>query len=189
MKQKINYTDLEELNEEWTNERPDSNFQSSVPVKKFIQHIPSMVSGVEPRIDTITCITDVLNLDYVNEFTKSETFYGFAVSVDVEVGKYYNMKLIAMSNYDENYYGCKHWWVVGRFENVIMYETGLPEWTDLKAGHKANCMIRKLNSCDDVFGTFRSDNLKLKVINDLGFNFETMYDFNQNYKCDCGLKK
>ncbi len=189
--QKINLTDLDDMNSY------DFTYFKSEPIrsikpkqmKKFIQHIPSFVSGIEPQCHEISGISDVLNLDFVKKFTENEIFYGFAVSVDAQPGKYYNMRLMAMYDFSEEYYGCKSWRVVGKFENVIMYETNLPDWKDLKAGHKATCLIRKIKSCDDIMGTFRSDKLKLKVIHDLGLNYTTIQEFNKNYKCDCGLKK
>lgn len=160
--------------------------------KKFIERIPNYFSGFEDSEYEVDNFKQVLEIPFVKKFSEHPTFYSYAVSVDINKNlsrddeNYYKMDLMVMNNWDDEYNGCKEWWVIGHLSGFIMYETKLKKWEDIKASHKPNCWSRKYNGCEDLLGIDRDKETKMKVLKELGWERDDMLGIANH--CDCGWK-
>lgn len=76
------------------------------------QHIPSVVTGLEPDIVNFKNLDELLQVPFVKKFTTLPGFYRFSLS-DTN---------ILMAELDKQ----KTWWVVGRIVEPFTLE--LPKW-------------------------------------------------------------
>lgn len=153
--------------------------------KEFREHRPSYVTGVENQIYKVENFNEVLEIPFVEHFSKGKGFYSYAVSVDTEPE--YRLTLMALYNWDDEYNGCKTWWVVGYLSGFVKYETRLKKYQDLIHGHKPNCWTRKYEGNEDILGMDRPSESKIKILKELGWERDDQLGI-ANY-CDCGLKK
>ena len=124
-----------------------------------------------------------MEIPFVKRFSESPNFYSYAVDVNCNE-RGYNMDLMAMSNWDEEFNGCRNWWVVGHLPGFIMYETKLKRWGDIVAAHKPNCWLRKYSGCSDILGIERDDKVKMKILKELGWKRDDTFGIAAT--CDCG---
>jgi len=153
--------------------------------KKFREHRPGYFSGFENQTYDVKDFNEVLEIPFVKKFSEDKGFYSYAVSVNTEPE--YKLTLMALYNWDDEYNGCKTWWVVGYLPGFIMYETKLKEYEDLICGHKPNCWTRKYIGNKDMLGMNRPEESKMKILKELGWERDDPFGI-ANY-CNCGLKK
>jgi hypothetical protein len=151
--------------------------------KKFIEHRPAYFTGYENNEHIVNTFNEVLEIPFVKNFSEQKNFYSYAVNVERNQSDY-KLSLMAMYDFDDEYNGCKFWLVVGDLPGFIMFETKLKLWTDLKAGHKPTCWIRKYKSCEDLLGHDRDESIQMKILQELGWSRPDM--FGVAVHCDCG---
>ena len=160
--------------------------------KKFIERRPNYFSGFEDSEYEVDNFNQVLEIPFVKKFSENPKFHSYAVSVNInddlprDDENYYKMDLMAMYDWDDEYNGCKQWWVIGHLPGFIMYETKLKGWEDIKASHKPNCWSRKYSGCKDLLGVDRDKETKMKVLKELGWERDDMVGIAGH--CDCGWK-
>jgi len=154
-------------------------------IKTFIEHRPRYVSGFENKEYVVKDLNEVLEIEHVKRFSKDKDFYGYFVSVDIEPD--YKVTLMSLSDWDDEYNGCKEWWVIGFLPGFIMYETKLKKYEDFISSHKPNCWQRKYNGNKDLFGIDRPKELQLKIAKELGWKDNDLFGIAA--KCDCGYDK
>lgn len=161
--------------------------------KKFIERRPNYFSGFEDSEYEVENFEQVLEIPFVKKFSENPRFHSYAVSVDINKNlsrddeNYYKMDLMVMNDWDDEYNGCKEWWVIGHLPGFIMYETKLKKWEDIRASHKPNCWSRKYNGCKDLFGIGRNKETKMKILKELGWERDDMLGIASN--CDCGWNR
>ena len=161
--------------------------------KKFIERRPNYFEGFEDKEYEVKTFDEVLEIPFVKRFSASKKFHSYAVSVDCDVKlpiddkNRYRMDLMVMLDWNDEYSGCKEWWVIGHLPGFIMYETKLKQWTDIKADHKPNCWSRKYNSCKDLLGSDRDKEVQMKVLKELGWKRDDRFGIANH--CDCGWEK
>lgn len=84
-------------------------------MNKFIQHVPSFVSGVDPTEFEFDKTDELLSSEYVSRFSKNANFSHFAMS---------DNRLMSIS--DNGF----HWWVVGFISDPESVD--LPKWEGWK---------------------------------------------------------
>jgi hypothetical protein len=157
-------------------------------MKKFKEHIPNIISGLEPKIYNVRDINDVLGLDFVKNFSNYEKFYSYGISIQTRTNiNEYKLLLMGLYDWNDEYNGCMNHYVIGHLIDFIAYETKLKNYSDIIAGHKPNCWTRKYLSNKDLLGTDRDEKSKLKILKELGWERDDLFGF-ANY-CDCGFKK
>ena len=155
--------------------------------KKFIEHRPGYFTGFENKEYVVNTFDEVLEIPFVKNFSQSKGFYSYAVDVSRKSHDDYKLTLMAMFDWDEEYNGCRTWWVVGYLPGFVKYQTNLNDWKDIKASHKPNCWIRKYDSCKDILGIDRDSNVKMKIVKELGWPKDDMFGIAVH--CDCGWEK
>ena len=156
--------------------------------KKFIEHRPSYVSGFENQTYEVKTFDEVLEIPFVKNFSEQNGFYSYAVSV--YTGKNlddYKLTLMALYNWDDEYNGCRSWWVIGYLPGFIMYETKLKKYGDLIHSHKPNCWTAKYNGNQHLFGYDRPKESTMKIAKELGWQRDDFFGI-ADY-CDCGFSK
>lgn len=156
--------------------------------KKFIEYRPRYVSGFENKTYKVNTFDEVLEIPFVKNFSEQNGFYSYAVSVDT--GKKlddYKLTLIALYHWDDEYNGCRSWWVIGYLPGFIMYETKLKKYGDLIHSHKPNCWTAKYNGNQHLFGYDRPHESMMKIAKELGWLRDDLFGI-ADY-CDCGFSK
>jgi hypothetical protein len=153
--------------------------------KGFREHRPGYFTGFENQTYEVENFNEILEIPFVKKFSEGKGFYSYAVSVDTKPE--YSLTLMALYDWDEDYNGCKTWWVVGYLSGFIKYETKLKKYEDLTRSHKPNCWTRKYNGNEDLLGIDRPKESKMKILKELGW--ERNDEFGVAVYCDCGLKK
>lgn len=158
-------------------------------MKQFKEHIPNIISGLEPKVYNVRNIDDVLGLDFVKTFSNYEKFYSYGLSIHTknENNKEYKLLLMALYDWNDDYNGCMKHYVIGHLIDFIAYETKLKNYVDIIAGHKPNCWVRKYRGNKELLGMDRDEKSKLKILKELGWGRDDLYGF-VDY-CDCGFKK
>lgn len=154
-------------------------------MKQFTEHRPGYFSGFENQTYNVNDFAEVLEIPFVKNFSNDPNFYSYAVSVDTKPE--YRLTLMALYDWDEEYNGCKKWYVVGYLPNFVMYETNLKQYKYLVADHKPNCWLKKYNANENLLHTERPKETRLKVLKELGWQKEDT--FGVAVHCDCGFKK
>jgi hypothetical protein len=161
--------------------------------KKFIERRPNYFSGFEDGEYEVETFDEVLEIPFVKGFSENKNFYSYAVSVNIDNNlsrddeNYYRMDLMVMNDWDDEYNGCKGWWVIGHLPGFIMYETKLKKWEDIKASHKPKCWTRKYNGCKDLLGVDRDKETQMKILKELGWERDDRLGIASH--CDCGWNK
>lgn len=179
-------SDFNFLDELKTFEGYTSN-EYKLPTIKFIEHRPSYFTGFENKEYELDDISQVLDLEFVKNFSKSGNFYGYFITYHDTNDLNKPLKLMALYNWSDEYNGCQTWVVLGYLYNVNMALSGLKYWGDFQAKHKPNCWIRKYRSCEDLFGHDRPFNQKMKIAKELGWWKEDFMGI--AVECDCGFDK
>lgn len=147
--------------------------------KRFREHRPSYFSGFEDKCHTFNEFDEILALPFVENFAKRSGFYSYALSRGDE-----DLALMALYDWDDEYNGCKKWFVVGFLEG---FTPKLKFYQDLIAGHKPNCWIRKYQGNKDLLGYDRPDETVMKILKELGWHRDDMLGVACH--CDCGYDK
>jgi len=153
--------------------------------KKFIEHRPSYFTGYENNEYVVEDFKQVLDIPFVKNFLSVPGFYSFALSIDTQTT--YKLQLMALYDWDDEYNGCKKWYVVGLLPGFIMFETGLKKYGDLICGHKPNCWVRKYSANKDMLGIGRPQESVMKILKELGWHRDDVLGIANH--CDCGLTK
>jgi len=80
-------------------------------MNRIIQHRPAYFSGFENEEHEFETISELLNIDFVKNFSDSKDFYKYSFEPD---------RLYLVAEYKEG----KEWWVVGRLDKPVE----LPAW-------------------------------------------------------------
>lgn len=120
---------------------------------------PNYFSGFEETVHTVDNLKELEEIDWVANAINYKNHHTLAISTkepdkwnpDKEVVHH----LMALTNYDEKYGGCKRWWVIGKIVGEPVSELGLTEWTDLKGNHLDGCP-QKAWQHDDCMCGFKS---------------------------------
>jgi len=87
-------------------------------MNKIKQYRPNLVTTTEEnKIVSFETTEELLNIDFVKNFSNRDNFYRFSLSID----NYFNQHSL-MAEYDEG----REWWVVGFIDNPL--EVNLPKW-------------------------------------------------------------
>jgi len=103
---------------------------------KIRRRFPNSFSGFEETEHTVNNREDLENIDWVSHIIKLKSYYSLAVS---ETNDDNIQALMVFDNYDENYGGCKSWWVIGYIYGDDITELNLPRDLQLYGDHKDDC--------------------------------------------------
>lgn len=103
---------------------------------KVKRRFPNFFTGFEETEHVVKNKEELENIEWVRKFIENETFHTLAISDD---GYGYPM-LMVFNNYDEEYNGCKEWWVIGYIiEGDNLDNLELPDSRNLYGNHKDGC--------------------------------------------------
>lgn len=109
--------------------------KSRVKVKR---RFPNFVSGFDETEHTVYSMEELLEVDWIKHITDGESFHKLAIGR--EEREDIPDTLMVVTHYDQEYGGCKLWWVIGY---VLEGDLDLPEWTTLVGDHKDGCPQKK----------------------------------------------
>jgi hypothetical protein len=85
------------------------------------QHIPNFVSGFDPVIQNFKTLEELLDIDFVKQWSADEDFHQFSIGP-------YDSRWHLMAEQNNG----KRWWVVGYIIGIVRDELNLPDWKPKK---------------------------------------------------------
>lgn len=141
--------------------------------------------GFDPETHKGLSVEQILELESTKWFSNRDGFYGYFVN---KTHLERNWCLLALYDWDDEYYGCRHAKVIGHLLGYDFTSLGLGRSYDSMASHKVNCWFRKYDSCKDLLDYSRPKEFKLKIAKELGWkNGDDLIGI-ANF-CDCGYNE
>lgn len=104
---------------------------------KIKRRFPNCFTGFEETEHLISNRTELENIDWIVNIINNKSYYSLAISKNDYDND--NHMLMVLNNYDDNYGGCKSWWVIGYISGDDVDSLKLPNYDYLCGDHKNNC--------------------------------------------------
>lgn len=166
----------------------------------IVQHRPAYFSGFENervefkkpnRWDTKSSPCELFEIEFVKNFSTLPGFYGYFASVSTDAKnnfKDYKITLMALYNYNEEYYGCESWWVIGTVFDMLLYETNLKRYISHIRQHKWNCWSKIYSANESILNSLEIDEkVVLKRAKEMGWTKDTLNGIAGT--CTCGYNE
>lgn len=141
---------------------------------KFIQHLPGYIDGDRFEM-SFWNIKEVLEHEQIKWWSTRPKFYHYAMIFGKK-----QSALMAMFDYQPEYYGCMSWYCLGHIEGCGTIDLPIAFY----GSHKANCWARKYESIrEDTYG--RDEETVKRMLKDLGWESDDMTGC--AVKCTCGF--
>lgn len=120
---------------------------------KIKRRFPNFVTGFEETEHQVTNRDELEKIEWVDDMMKSPDFYMLAT--DKSDRDDIPHSLMILTHYNEEYGGCKSWWVVGYIIGGDIESLDLPQWQTLIGDHKDGCPQKSWqhNECNCGFKT------------------------------------
>lgn len=117
------------------------------------RRFPNYFSGFEETVHEVSDLKELEEIDWVANAINNKQHHTLAIDIE-KPNKWrpddvVTHSLMALTNYDEKYGGCKGWWVIGRIVGEPVAELGLIQWDTLIGDHLDGCPQGKFqhNEC------------------------------------------